>query len=39
MEREMTLEEVMEYMNKSQNECIIHVDFGLEEGADAKEEE
>lgn len=39
MEKEMTLEEVMVFMSKSQNEFIIHVDFGMEEGADAEEEE
>jgi len=39
MEKEMTLEEVMIFMNKSQNEFMVHVDFGMEEGADAKEEE
>ncbi len=39
MKKEMTMEEVVELMKRSQNEFIIHVDFGVEEGTDAKEEE
>jgi hypothetical protein len=39
MEREVTIEELIALMNKSQNEFIIHVNIGMEEVEDAKEEE
>lgn len=38
MENEITLEEIILFVNKSQNDFIIHVEFGTEAERDAKEE-
>jgi hypothetical protein len=38
MEREVTMEEIVQLVNESQGDFIIHVEFGEEADMDAKKE-